>query len=92
MAAAQFEDMEKCMRAAVRVLNERAEFCCQMTERMRSMEPEVSAKWRAASDQALEQAYKLRASMRIARITIGMPAARHLRSPMPRQRRSVQRG
>ena len=60
MATAQFEEMEKVMRAAVRFLNERAEFCLQMAEHTRPAEPDMSADWHAASRQALDRAYKLR--------------------------------
>jgi two-component system chemotaxis response regulator CheB len=60
MATAQFEDMEKIMRAAVRCLNERAEFCRQMAEHAGGVDHELSADWQAASRQALERAYKLR--------------------------------
>ncbi|PZM14601.1 chemotaxis protein CheB [Rhizobium tubonense] len=60
MASAQFEEMEKVMRAAVRFLNERAEFCLQMAEYTHSPHPDISAKWHAASRQALDRAYKLR--------------------------------
>jgi two-component system chemotaxis response regulator CheB len=59
MATAQFEEMEKVMRAAVRFLNERAEFCLQMAEYTQK-EPNISADWHAASRQALDRAYKLR--------------------------------
>ena len=60
MAKAQFDEMEKVMRAAVRSLNERAEFCLQMAEHNQSAEPDVAADWHAASKQALDRAYKLR--------------------------------
>ncbi|UDL89335.1 chemotaxis protein CheB [Mesorhizobium sp. PAMC28654] len=60
MAAAQFEEMEKVMRAAVRFLNERAEFCLQMAEHIRTAEPVAAAEWHAASKQAMDRAYKLR--------------------------------
>lgn len=60
MAIAQFEKMERMMRAAARFLNERAEFCLQMAEHTYSSEPELSASWQAASTQALDRAYKLR--------------------------------
>lgn len=60
MAAAQFDDMEKSMHAAVRVLNERAEFCRQMAEHTQFTEAHLSADWRAAREQALDRAYKLR--------------------------------
>lgn len=60
MATAQFEEMEKVMRAAVRFLNERAEFCLQMAEHSGDAEPDASNEWHAASKQALDRAYKLR--------------------------------
>jgi len=60
MAPAHFDKMERVMRAAVRFLNERAEFCLQMAEHTRSTEPETSRAWQAASKQALDRAYKLR--------------------------------
>ena len=61
MAAAQFDDMEKVMRSAERILNERAEFCRQMGERA-GAEGEASGgeTWHSASCQALERAYILR--------------------------------
>ncbi len=60
MAGAQFDKMEQMMRAAVRFLNERAEFCLQMAEQTYSVEPALCASWQAASRQALDRAYKLR--------------------------------
>jgi two-component system, chemotaxis family, protein-glutamate methylesterase/glutaminase len=60
MATAQFEEMEKVMRAAVRFLNERAEFCLQMAEQVGDADPDASSEWHAASKQALDRAYKLR--------------------------------
>ncbi len=60
MATAQFEEMEKVMRAAVRFLNERAEFCLQMAEHGGVTDSDVSSDWHAASKQALDRAYKLR--------------------------------
>lgn len=57
MASAQLDELEKVMRAAVRFLNERAEFCLQMAE---SSGPGSSPGWHAASKQALDRAYKLR--------------------------------
>lgn len=60
MAAAQFEDMEKGMRAAIRFLNERAEFCLQMADQTGQDDNELSAEWLAASKQALDRAYNLR--------------------------------
>jgi len=61
MAAAQFDDMEKVMRSAERILNERAEFCRQMGERAGAMgEASGGEIWHSASCQALERAYTLR--------------------------------
>ena len=61
MAAAQFEDMEKVMRSAERILNERAEFCRQMADRIdASRDPSNGELWRAASQEALARAYILR--------------------------------
>ena len=60
MAMAQFEDMEKTMRAAVRCLNERAEFCRLMAESGPSASPDHSAGWDAAHKQAHDRAYQLR--------------------------------
>lgn len=60
MATAQFEEMEKVMRAAVRFLNERAEFCLQMAEHGGVANTDASSSWHAASKQALDRAYKLR--------------------------------
>lgn len=58
LATAQFEEMERVMRAAVRFLNERAEFCLQMAEM--GGDAKVAREWHAASKQALDRAYKLR--------------------------------
>lgn len=60
MASAQFEEMEKVMRAAVRFLNERAEFCLQMADHGGDSGSNASMEWHAASKQALDRAYKLR--------------------------------
>lgn len=60
MASAQFEEMEKIMRAAVRFLNERAEFCLQMAEHSEEAGSGISSDWHAASRQALDRAYMLR--------------------------------
>lgn len=60
MAIAQFDKMERMMRASVRFLNERAEFCLQMAEHTYTAQPQLSASWQAASRQALDRAYKLR--------------------------------
>lgn len=60
LAVAQFEEMEKVMRAAVRFLNERAEFCLQMSDQDGATDSDASDAWLAASKQALDRAYKLR--------------------------------
>ncbi len=61
MAAAQFEDMEKVMRSAERILNERAEFCRQMADRAGAAGEGAGGEvWRAASCEALKRAYTLR--------------------------------
>jgi len=61
LGAAQFSAMEKTMRAAVRCLNERAEFCRQMADEGASQnDGEDRGGWRVASAQALERAYDLR--------------------------------
>lgn len=60
LATAQFEEMEKVMRAAVRFLNERAEFCLQMADHGGGGLSSASSEWHAASKQALDRAYKLR--------------------------------
>lgn len=60
MATAQFEEMEKVMRAAVRFLNERAEFCLDMADHCAVPDPDAASDWHAASKQALDRAYKLR--------------------------------
>lgn len=60
LATAHFEEMEKVMRAAVRFLNERAEFCLQMAEHGGPIDNEIFKSWHAASKQALDRAYKLR--------------------------------
>ncbi|MCA1776818.1 MAG: chemotaxis protein CheB [Loktanella sp.] len=60
LATAQFEEMEKVMRAAERFLNERAEFCLQMAEQVIDADPDTANDWHEASRQALDRAYKLR--------------------------------
>jgi two-component system chemotaxis response regulator CheB len=60
MAMAQFEDMEKILRSAVRCLNERAEFCRLMAEDAPAASPDHAAGWGAAHKQALDRAYQLR--------------------------------
>ncbi|QPC88901.1 hypothetical protein GA830_18750 (plasmid) [Mesorhizobium sp. NBSH29] len=58
MAGAQFEEMEKVMRAAVRFLNERR-ICLQMADHTRSAE-HAPPPTGTPSRQALDRAYKLR--------------------------------
>jgi len=61
MAAAQFDDMEKVMRSAERILNERAEFCRQMADGVDAMGDSSDGElWRAASREALDRAYTMR--------------------------------
>ncbi|MCG6116132.1 MAG: chemotaxis protein CheB [Mesorhizobium sp.] len=60
LATAQFEEMEKIMRAAERFLNERAEFCLQMADHSGDAGSDASMEWQAASKQALDRAYRLR--------------------------------
>lgn len=61
MAAAQFDEMQKVMRSAERILNERAEFCRQMAERLEMLGDRTdSALWHSAAVQASERAYALR--------------------------------
>ncbi|HUZ12876.1 MAG TPA: chemotaxis protein CheB [Caulobacteraceae bacterium] len=60
MAAAQFDEMERVMRSAERILNERAEFCRQMAERSAPSGEAGCEVWRAASREALTRAYALR--------------------------------
>jgi two-component system chemotaxis response regulator CheB len=60
MAAAQFDEMERVMRSAERILNERAEFCRQMAERTDPSADGGGDVWRAASHEALSRAYTLR--------------------------------
>ncbi|HEY5412851.1 MAG TPA: chemotaxis protein CheB [Caulobacteraceae bacterium] len=61
LAEVQFEQMERVMRAAERILNERAEFCRQMAERSEDgRSPGGVALWRAASKEAEDRAYRMR--------------------------------
>lgn len=60
MAAAQFDEMERVMRSAERILNERAEFCRQMSDRADSSGAAGRDVWRSASREALDRAYVLR--------------------------------
>ena len=61
MASAQFDDMEKVLRSAERIVNERAEFCRQMADRIdASKESSNGELWRAAAHEASSRAYALR--------------------------------
>lgn len=61
LAAGQFEQMERIMRAAERSLNERADFCRQMAERDEAAGATADGMlWRAARQEAVERAYKMR--------------------------------
>jgi two-component system, chemotaxis family, protein-glutamate methylesterase/glutaminase len=61
MAAAKFDDMERVMRSAERILNERAEFCRQMAEQAATA-GKVATRiiWLSASEEARKRAYTLR--------------------------------
>ena len=61
LAEAQFEQMERVMRAAERIVHERAELCRQMALRADAAGvPEDESLWRTASRQALDRAYEIR--------------------------------
>ena len=61
LAEAQFDQMEKLLRAAERSVNERAEFCRQMAERAKtSGANDDENRWRTASVQAIDRAHELR--------------------------------
>jgi two-component system chemotaxis response regulator CheB len=61
LAEAQFDQMERLMRAAERILNERAEFCCHMAERAEALSlVEDGVMWRSARKEAQDRAYKMR--------------------------------
>lgn len=61
MAAAQFDDMERLMRSAERILNERAELCRQMAERAAAAgESAKSEIWQSAGAEALVRAHTMR--------------------------------
>ena len=59
LAEAQFEQMERIMRAAERIIHERAEYCRQMAVRASATGKE-DLSWLTASRQALDRAYELR--------------------------------
>lgn len=61
LAEAQFDQMERLMRAAERILNERADFCRQMAERAEASKDVVAgALWRSARKEARGRAYNMR--------------------------------
>ena len=61
LAEAQFDQMERIMRAAERILNERAEFCRQMAERAEALSiVEDGVLWRSARKEAQDRAYNMR--------------------------------
>lgn len=61
LAEAQFEQMERIVRAAERVVHERSELCLQRADHAdRTGHGEQAQSWRVASRQALDRAYELR--------------------------------
>ena len=61
LAAAQFDQMERVMRAAERIVHERSELCRQMALRADAAgASEVESLWRTASRQAMDRAYEIR--------------------------------
>lgn len=61
LAEAQFDQMERVMRAGERIVHERSEFCRQMAVRAAtSGATDEERSWRAAERQALDRAYELR--------------------------------
>ena len=61
LAEAQFDQMERVMRAAKRIVHERAELCRQMAVRAEAAGvPEDESLWRTASRQAMDRAYEIR--------------------------------
>jgi two-component system chemotaxis response regulator CheB len=61
MAAAQFRDLEQAMEVAFRTLNERADLCRRMAERMREAGRELAADhWNKARQQSEEKAQVVR--------------------------------
>lgn len=66
LAEAQFDQMEKLLRAPERSMNERAAFCRQMAERANtSGANDDENRWRTASVQAIARAHELRESDQI---------------------------
>lgn len=61
LAEAQFDQMERVMRAAERIVHERSEFCRQMAGRAETSGAGAEERlWRTAERQALDRAYELR--------------------------------
>ncbi|MDP1913747.1 chemotaxis protein CheB [Brevundimonas sp.] len=61
LAEAQFDQMERVMRAGERIVHERSEFCRQMAVRAATTGAgDEERSWRAAERQALDRAYELR--------------------------------
>lgn len=61
LAEAQFDQMERVMRAGERIVHERSEFCRQMALRAAASGAAAEERsWRAAERQALDRAYELR--------------------------------
>lgn len=61
LAEAQFDQMERVMRAAERIVHERAELCRQMAVRADAAGVlEDESLWRTASRQAMDRAYEIR--------------------------------
>lgn len=61
LAEAQFDHMERLLRAAERSVNERAEFCRQMAERAKTSGANADENlWRTASVESMDRAYELR--------------------------------
>jgi two-component system chemotaxis response regulator CheB len=61
LAEAQFDQMERLLRAGERSVNERAEFCRQMAERAKAAGAnDDESRWRTASVQSMDRAHELR--------------------------------
>ncbi len=61
MGVAQFDQLERVMRSAERLLGERADFCRQMAERAAVADDiDMAETWRRAGEEALGRAYTLR--------------------------------
>lgn len=59
MAKAQFDDMERCVGAALRLINERAEMCRQMAQRCDANDQLTRQAWYAAVHEAEQRAGKI---------------------------------